>query len=253
MDKGIVVRNFSKYAHTYDRYADVQRSAAAGLLGLIKKRDISDILELGSGTGNYTLLLKGEFADARIKAVDISDKMIEVASGKIKDIGVEFVVEDAETIDLAGRFDLVTSNACFQWFEDLDAALTRYKKLLKDGGIILFSIFGPATFHELNTSLGCLFEGVSVGAGDFVGRGEIEDFLNKNFKKVRIREAKFQKTFSCVKDLLNEIKYTGTNGSGLGGKVFFTPRILRRLEEAYLRRFKRIRATYQVFYCSGER
>ena len=68
-----------------------------------------------------------------------------------------------------------------------------------------------------------------------------------------IKEAKFKKTFSCVRDLLNEIKYTGTNGKGAGGKVFFTPRILGRLEEAYLRGFKRITATYQVFYCFGVR
>jgi len=253
MDKRTLVKNFSKYAHTYDKHADIQRRAARGLLGLIKKRDIADILELGSGTGNYTLLLKKEFAKARIKAVDISGKMVEVAAEKIKDLNVEFMVEDAETIDLAGSFDLVTSNACFQWFEDLDGALVRYKNLLKDDGKILFSIFGPATFHELNTSLGCLAGGISAGAGNFVGREEIKDMLDKNFKKVSVKEVKFKKTFSCLRDLLNEIKYTGTNGNGLDGKVFFTPRILRRLEEIYLGRFKQIRATYQVFYCFGER
>jgi len=253
MDKRIIVKNFSKYAHTYDKYADIQRCAARGLLGLIKKRDIADILEIGSGTGNYTLLLKKEFANARIKAVDISDKMVEVAAEKIKDISIEFMVEDAETIDLAERFDLVTSNACFQWFEDLDGTLAKYKDLLKDDGMILFSIFGPATFHELNTSLGCLAEGISAGAGNFIGRKEIEKNLDKNFKKVRIREVKFKKTFSCLRDLLNEIRYTGANGNGLGRKVFFTPHILRRLEEIYLGRFKRIRATYQVFYCFGEK
>lgn len=252
MDKGAIVKNFSKYAHTYDRYADVQKSAAAALIELIKKRDITDILELGSGTGNYTLLLKKEFANARIKAVDISDKMAEVAAGKIKDLSVEFLIEDAETINPAGSFDLVTSNACFQWFEDLDGALARYRDLLKDGGIILFSIFGPATFHELNTSLGCLAGGVSAGAGNFLGREKVKDMLDRNFKKVSVREAKFKKTFSCLRDLLDEIKYTGTNGNGLGGKVFFTPSILRRLEEIYLGRFKRITATYQVFYCFGE-
>jgi malonyl-CoA O-methyltransferase len=253
MDKGIVVKNFSKHAHTYDKYADIQRRAARGLLGLIKKRDVADILEIGSGTGNYTLLLKREFANARIKAVDISGNMVEVAAEKIKDMNVEFMVGDAEDMDLAGRFNLITSNACFQWFEDLDGSLTRYKDLLKDDGIILFSIFGPETFHELNMSLGRLAGGVSAGAGNFAGRREIEKILGKNFKKVSVKEAKFKKTFSCVMDLLSEIKYTGTNGNGLGGKVFFTPRVLKRLEEIYLGRFRRIRATYQVFYCFGER
>ena len=84
MDKKTIARNFSRYAYAYDRYSDVQREAAFELLMLIKKGRFNRIMEVGCGTGNYTLLLREKFKKARIKAVDISDKMIEVASDKLR-------------------------------------------------------------------------------------------------------------------------------------------------------------------------
>lgn len=248
-----MTRNFSKYAYTYDRYADIQRRTASELLQLVKKRGVDKILEIGSGTGNYTLLLKKRFKNATLKAIDISDKMVEVACGKIKDGSVDFIVKDAEALNLGEKFDLITSNACLQWFEELESALDRYKVLLKEKGFILFSIFGPATFWELNASLKQLFNDISIDAGNFLSEEKLKNALQRNFRKVEIREAHYEELFPCLKDLLSKIKHTGTNGNGFRNKVFFTPGLLKRLEEIYLDKFGKIKATYQVFFCRGER
>lgn len=253
MNKKRVVRNFSKYAHVYDRYADVQRRISLELLELAGKKDIRKILEIGSGTGNYTFLLKERFADARIKAIDISEKMTEVACGKIKSSSVEFLVTDAEMLDVNERFGLITSNACFQWFGDLETALRRYGDLLEEGGLILFSIFGPRTFFELDNSLKRVSKDLSVSAVNFTAKEKIKRILETNFKNSEIKESVYEESFLNLRGLLDKIKYSGANGFGSGRKVFFTPGILKKLELVYLNSFGKIRATYQVFLCLGEK
>ncbi len=263
MDKKTIIRNFSRYARIYDKYADIQKLAALELLGLTREDGFRRILEIGCGTGNYTLLLREKFENASLKAIDISGKMIDVASEKLKDKNIEFIVADAETADIRGDFDCVTSNASFQWFNDLDGALKKYGAVLKKDGIILFSAFGPATFQELNISLRDVFsaggrsasggKGISTASDNFMGKREIAKLLEGNFKRARVREAFYEESFPRLKDLLNKIKFSGTRGNGVNGGVIFTPRALRELEKVYLDKFKRISATYQVFYCEGRK
>lgn len=250
MDKKTITWNFSRHAHVYDQYADVQRKAGFELLSRIKKGYFNRILEAGCGTGNYTLLLKNKFKDARIKAVDISGKMIEVAGDKLRDRDIELMVLDAETMDLDEEFDLITSNACFQWFEDLEKALLRYKNLLKEDGVILFSVFGPLTFQELDFSLRRVLRHSSIAAAGFISQEKLENILYDNFKDVMIEEIKYEESFPSLMDLLNKIKYTGIRGCGLGNKSF-NRRTLKEIEQVYLNKFHKIKATYQVFFCQG--
>lgn len=267
MDKEAIIRNFSRYAYAYDRYANIQKCAALELLKLIKEDSIGKILEIGCGTGNYTLLLREKFNSAEVKAVDISGRMIEVASSKMKNKRIKFILEDAESINLDERFDIITSNACFQWFDDLGRALIKYKNLLNKKGIILFSIFGPDTFRELDISLKHIFRDMSVSASNFMALEEIKNILRNNFTKPQVKEVRYEESFSCLMGLLNKIKYTGIKGSGLNAKIVFTPGLLNKLEEIYLRKFsatdhagsinnfggKHIKATYQIFFCKASR
>ena len=288
-----IADNFSRYAHLYDRYADVQMKAAFELAGSIKNDNFCKILEIGCGTGNYTLMLRNEFEGARIKALDISDRMIGVARDKLKNKDIEFIVADAENIILDEDFDLITSNACFQWFDNLDKVLGEYSKLLQKRGIICFSIFGPQTLGELNTALMCLFEEERIDSAHFCDRDSLEKILKDNFDSVKIDEIRYKETFNSLRELLEKIKYSGIRGNGLSNKVYppsqktialvvnerdesagsgdvsgclsacrqgqaprvfhFTRGLLMELEKIYLDRFKEICATYQVFFCQGEK
>lgn len=253
MDKKILIRNFSKYARSYDKYADIQKCAASELLWLMKEDGFIRILEIGCGTGNYTLLLRERFKDASLKAIDISGKMIDVASEKLKDKSVEFIVADAETVNIRGDFDCITSNASFQWFSDLGKMIKKYSAAIKKGGLILFSIFGPATFRELNASMGLVLKDISTAADNFVSKETTETLLKENFNRVWVKEVLYKESFLCLNDLLHKIKFSGIRGNGINGRTTFTPHILRDIEKAYLDKFGQISATYQIFYCEGRR
>jgi len=249
MDKEIITQNFSKYAHLYDKYASVQKKTAQRLLNRMPSASFSRILELGSGTGNFTFLLRKKFADAEIKAVDISDKMVEFASKRARDKKIKFIHADAENLNLRERFDLITSNACFHWFDDLERALKIYKKYLKNDGAIVFTAFGPETFFELNVALGETLKGISTQASKFVAKDKLERLLNSEFNQVDLREVKYKESFTSLSGLLRKIKYSGIRGGTPENKVSFSRRMLKDIEQIYLARFGRIKATYQVFFC----
>lgn len=251
-DKETVKKNFSKNAVYYDRYAYAQNHSAAQLVGKVNLSKVEDILDIGCGTGNYTQLLMDKFPDSKIKAVDISPGMIKVAEKKLKSEKIEFITADAESINLKEKFDLISSNASFQWFNDLEGALVKYKKLLKRPGVILFSIFGPRTYHELNISLKELFrKDISIDSCSFFNKEKLTAVLKRCFRDISIEEDIFQEKCSSVLQLLNKIKYTGTRGNGIEGNGLWTAGRISDLERIYRKKYGNVITTYQIFYCRG--
>jgi malonyl-CoA O-methyltransferase len=252
INKDIIKKHFSKCARYYDRYSTVQNLCASKLIAKIKANSFNKILDIGCGTGNYTKLLREKFPGASIKAVDMSPEMIEIAKEKLRDEVIEFIVADGEVIDFNEPFDLISSNASFQWFEDLEKTLSRYKRLLNENGVILFSVFGPLTFYELDRSLKELVgEDATISSCYFLKRAEIEKILKCLFKEIEIEQKIYKENYNSLSELLKKIKYTGTKGNGLNKKRFWTPKIANDLEKIYIRKSKNITATYQVFFCRG--
>ncbi len=252
--KEIVKNNFSKYARFYDEYSGVQDKCASNLIGKLEEGDFKKILDIGCGTGNYTALLRERFPRARIKAVDISDQMVEIAKEKLKGKDVEFVTGDAENPQFNETFDLITSNASFQWLGNPEANLTVYKKFLNTNGVILFSTFGPDTFCELQVSLKKLFgENTPISSSDFAGIEKVKGALENLFKKVSLEKKVYKEKYTSLWALLRKIKYSGIRGNGLRAKNMWSQGLLSDLEKIYKENFKTITATYQVFFCRGER
>jgi len=252
VNKKIIEENFSKHARDYDQHSRVQNLCASILIKEINTNSFSSILDIGCGTGNYTKLLKSKFPQAKIKAVDISARMIEVAKEKLGERRVEFLVADAESLNLEEEFDLISSNASFQWFQDLKSDLAKYKEALSKEGTILFSTFGPKTFFQLHSCLEeFLNKPLSISAGNFLKRGEVEEILKGIFKEVEVKEEEYNQNFNSLIELLENLRCTGARGDGLRGEIFWTPRTIASIEEIYKKRFKGIVATYQMFFCRG--
>ncbi|MBE0605526.1 MAG: methyltransferase domain-containing protein, partial [Deltaproteobacteria bacterium] len=168
-----VLRRFSAGAARYEAHAHAQRLSAVDLLAYTvasmgpasgrgpafkilepapKRGRAFKILEPGCGTGLYTRMLLEAFRGASVFGVDISEAMVRVAKRGIDDPRARFAVADAEEI-ATGDYDLVTSNAAFQWFLSLPRTLARMASLLPPAGVLTFSFFGPETYSELDAAL----------------------------------------------------------------------------------------------------
>lgn len=248
MDKETIKRNFSKCASTYDYYASIQNRCGLILAASVKGQKFNKIMDVGCGTGTYTGILSNKFPGARIKALDISKQMIEVAKRKLAQETIDFIVADFETHKTDERFDLISSNAALQWSSSLDQALKKLKSLLKAGGQLSFSIFGPKTFWELNQATLELGLKADMAAGDFLEKEGLNKILKANFREVQLKEVIFNEQYSSLVELLEKIKYTGVRGRGFISKAVLTLAKLVRLQEIYLKKHRAITASYQVFF-----
>lgn len=249
-----IKNNFSRYAHLYDDYAGVQDLCALALIDKLTAGKFNRILDIGCGTGNYTKLLREKFPAARIKATDISETMIDIAKKKLNKKNVEFIIADAENPCFNDTFDLISSNASLQWIGDLEARLLAYKNLLNSGGMISFSTFGPDTFRELRASLKELFgKSIKISSSHFMEEGKIRGVLCNLFKKVILEKKVYKERYNSLEGLLKKIKYSGIRGAGTSARNIWSPKALADLEKIYKKKFKKILATYEVFFCKGEK
>lgn len=156
INKSLLEKRFSKKATTYNDYANVQRKMATALLSSIQNEpdhSPTSILEIGSGTGLLTKQLSDMYPDALIDAVDLAPGMIESAKRYVGNKNVTFICCDYEEMELTKHYDLIVSNATFQWFNHLSPTIAKTCNHLNNGGQFLFSTFGPSTFYELQQSL----------------------------------------------------------------------------------------------------
>jgi malonyl-CoA O-methyltransferase len=179
--------------------------------------------------------------------------MIQVAARKLSGRRVTLWVADVETMELAGPYDLVTANASFQWFDDLPALMPKLAQACSADGTLLFSSFGPETYRELNACLRELWGSEAATAAErFPDGAVLEHLLQEHFQEAEVQERIHTATFDCLWDLLRTIKCTGTQG-GSPWDHHFTRTDVTALEQAYLDRFGRILATYQVFCGKAQR
>lgn len=252
----IIRSRFSRAAASYDEHALVQKYIAgllmAELLADERAGSSGKILEIGCGTGNYTTILAEHFSGAAIKAIDFSKEMLELAGGKLKSFNnVELICADGEEyLARAGRdeFDLITSNGALQWFSGLDRALLDIDRLLRPGGKLLFSIFGPRSLEELNRGIKDTFNSrAEVAATDFPDQQRLHEALAAFFPGADIREELTERQYKDIYDLLRHIRKTGTSGWQQGNPLIFTRSSLKRLDQWFIDKLGGCKVTYQNF------
>lgn len=251
-NKATIRHNFSRHARRYDSFSLIQDQVGAALLGMVPDQAALRILDVGCGTGTFTRGLAQRFGQAKITALDLCPDMLEAARQKLPCDRIRWLCADAETVAFEQPFDLIVSNACLQWFDDLPATLQRYRQLLGPRGMLAFSAFGPLTFLELNQIVRkARGRSAHVHSDIFNNIHVYKTELRKHWGNVSIQEKIYSQTYDSLWDLLLAIKYTGTKGRGLAHRAL-TRSDINVWERDYRAQFGQIRVSYQVFYCTAK-
>lgn len=155
LDKRHVGRSFDRAAATYDGLATLQREVADALLSRMDalSGEAASVVDVGCGTGYCSELLARRLPSADLWALDIAPAMVRTARRRLQTRSAFYVCGDAECLPLADdSADLIVSNLALQWCRDLDRVFAECRRVLKPGGRLLFSTFGPATLQELRAA-----------------------------------------------------------------------------------------------------
>jgi malonyl-CoA O-methyltransferase len=246
-------KKFSKAAGTYDQYAVVQERMACSLVDKLTRNQEKrkKILEIGCGSGNYTRLLQKRFPDSRITVIDFSESMIEHAGQKIKESSnINFICTDAEKYleNSLEYFELITSNATFQWFEDFGKAGAGVARILEPRGQFIGTVFGPETLFELGAGISTQLDSEFIlPSARFPTMQMLKDSLGKVFSKVHIEEFKEITVYRSFKELLGHLSKTGVGGGQRKKPFVFTRNKLARLDSWFEQNYGRCQGTYHYF------
>ena len=199
-----IKKRFEKSFDVYEENAVVQKNMAHDLVCELLKYDKSfeNILELGSGTGVLTKEIKSKLEFKNYYANDLVEKS-KIYIEKIVP-NVNFVCGNALKIKIQKKFDLVISNAMFQWFENLEKSAKTIRTNIKNGGILAFSTFSPENFCEITK-----LTGLSL---NYKTEQEISEILSKlGLDVLLIKGYKDILEFDTPLELLAHMKKTGVN------------------------------------------
>ena len=220
MNKDLIQKRFAKNLDTYNDNAKTQKKMAERLLSFLDRKDFNDILEIGCGTGFLTQLVNEKFSFKTYTANDIvesCEKYVKEINPKINFIpaDIEKAVENSDK-----KYDLIISNAVFQWVENLESFIKLLVSKLNDGGVLLFSTFGPENFREVNFVLGKTLP--------YYSANELQEII-KGYKSV-IEQEMHVMAFKTQKDILKHIKSTGVNALEM---VSWTKTDMQKFENGY--------------------
>ncbi|HWB69388.1 MAG TPA: methyltransferase domain-containing protein [Solirubrobacterales bacterium] len=117
------------------------RQKLAKALGDLRGRSFKDALEIGSGTGYFSLNLLQLGAIERLTATDISPGMLKRLAATAEMLGLEVstVQTEAEVMPFEDEsFDLVFGHAVLHHIPDLERAFSEFRRVLRPGGMIAF-------------------------------------------------------------------------------------------------------------------
>ena len=211
---------FDAAAEDYDAYSILQRTITDRLLESFEHIKIAPkrILDLGSGTGYGSLALKQKFNKAHVYQTDISENMLRFSKkGSRRFFSRDhFLCANAAQIPLSDNsIDLVFSSLMLQWCQNLDAVFAEVVRVLKSGGVFVFSSFGPDTLYELRESWRQVDSKTHVNA--FVDMHDVGDALVRaGLDAPVLNTERITLTFDDCWQLMRELKKIGASNVNQG-------------------------------------
>ncbi len=254
IDKQQACSSFSRAAERYDEVAVLQRETGRRLVERLDLMLIEPkvILDIGSGTGVATAELAKRYKKAQIVALDFAFPMLL----KTRKRGSwlrrpRCVCADLEHLPFADdSVDLIYSNAALQWSNDLEHTFGEFMRVLRPGGLVAFTTFGPDTLKELRMAWSEADGGSHVS--QFLDMHDVGDALvSSRFAEPVIDVDRMVLTYDQVDGLMQDLKVLGAHNvnrdrsRGLTGKN----RMLA-MRESYeqFRSEGKLPASYEVIY-----
>lgn len=252
INKSAIADSFSRAAASYDSVASLQRDVGKQLLRSIESLELQPrrVLDLGCGTGFFQPALRQRFPQAHYVGLDIALGMLSYARRQ-HDPNGSWLAGDAEQLPLAeNSVDLVFSSLAIQWCQQPEALFAELGRVLRPGGLCVFSTLGPKTLHELRSAWAAVDSHQHVN--QFLSA---DDLLAANQaagkQALRLQPKMFRLHYGKVRELFDELKTLGARNMNKGRSAGLTGRKqLSTMMQAYegFRQEGLLPASYEVYF-----
>ena len=261
-DKRRVRASFDAAAEHYDDVAILQREIAQRILERLDlvKLQPDTILDIGAGTGIAAHALSKRYKKSRVIAFDLAPNMLKQARQRgslLHKLMAKrgFICGDAEHLPFADNsVELIFSSSTLQWCSNLDHTFTELKRILKPGGLLMFSTFGPDTLKELRQSWQAADtnDDENIHVHDFIDMHDIGDaMLRAGLADPVMDVENFTLTYPDAYQLMRELKTLGAHNVATDRRHSLTGKTrVKKMLAAYetLRSNGSLPATYEVVY-----
>jgi malonyl-CoA O-methyltransferase len=194
--------------------------------------------------------MRTRWKSARVVALDLALPMLQrIKPGWLRPL--MRVNADARALPVAdASVDVLFSNLCIQWIDDVPALFAEFRRVLRPGAYIAMSTFGPDTLYELREAWAQADRAPHVS--QFADIGRIGDaLLHAGFRDPVLDAEHFTLTYPDAQKLMRELKAIGaTNADAKRLRGLTGGGRWRRAVEAYetFRADGTLPATYEVIY-----
>lgn len=255
LDKLAVKKSFNRYASQYDQSAVLQAEVLSRLFERLQYIKIKPelIVDLGCGTGQAIKRLQKHYKKSSVLAMDLADEMLLQAKKQYGLLNRKWLVNaDMECLPLKDNsVDMVFSSLALQWSNDLVQTFAEFRRVGRQGGLVLFTTFGVNTLTELRESWAQI--DASPRVHQFVDMHDIGDFmLSAGLSQPVMDMEEITLEYETFSALMADLKSIGaTNAEKNRSRGLMTAGKLNRLREAYEQigfKNNRYQATYEVVY-----
>ncbi len=235
-EKNRIQKHFDLKASSYETSAVLQMEVCNRMLQRLDYVSLQPqvILDAGAGTGKSVQDLMKRYKSAKMLALDLSPAMLRETrqkSGWWRKPSL--VCADAEYLPLAdASVDLVFSNLMLQWCQP-EKVFAEFRRVLKPGGLLMFSTFGPDTLKELRSSWAVIDSDVHVN--QFVDMHDLGDALLASGMSEPVMDVDmFTLTYADAKSVMTDLKRIGANTAvNKNNRGLLTPAKFQKVIDAY--------------------
>ncbi len=197
------VKEFSRFAHQYNRYNMIQVEVAKALVEHLPINEYTTIIDIGCGSGEVYKNIErcGHPFEVYI-ALDSSEEMLELHPSAQNIVKLQADFNNAE---MYGHFStdpksVLLSSSALQWSKDLDFTI---RQLSRKSDKAYFSIFTAGTFKTLHQ--------IAKIDSPIYTQKELQEVLEKYYDasfKTKVYRLEFQN----VREMFQYIKKSGVSG-----------------------------------------